>query len=261
MQPWMVDLFLVVVILGVTYALTSEGLWGAALVFFNLLFSVLIALNFYEPLATLIVTNASAMRGWADFICLAGLFLVSLVIFKVITESIAPLMVRFPMLVFQIGRLIFGLGGAVLTVGFLLLLLYTAPVHRKIMNALDYNAKPPFGMAVDRKLLGFFQWTTAYIMPSYASAEERDDPEFGRAKVFDPAGRWLLDHQNARPFPEGDSDRVPPPESEADTSGGGGGDQPAGGGDANAQAAANSESPRIPGGTAGAAAGLAPQGG
>ena len=40
-----------------TYALTSEGLWGAALMFFNVLFAGLIAFNFYEPLAELLVAN------------------------------------------------------------------------------------------------------------------------------------------------------------------------------------------------------------
>ena len=46
-----IDLIIAVLILGLTYVLTSEGLWGSALMFFNVLFAAMIAFNFYEPLA------------------------------------------------------------------------------------------------------------------------------------------------------------------------------------------------------------------
>ena len=52
-----VDLVVLGLIAGMTYALMSEGLWGAALMFFNVLFAALISFNFYEPLAQLIVDN------------------------------------------------------------------------------------------------------------------------------------------------------------------------------------------------------------
>ena len=262
MQPWMIDAFLVLMLLGITYALTSEGLWGAGLMFFNILFAVLVAMNFYEPLAQLLATNVSAMKDWSDFICLSALFLVSLVLFKTFTENVAPRMVRFPMGLYQVGRLVLGFGAASLTVGFLMLVLDTAPVHRKIAGVLDYQSKSPFNMALDRKLLGFFQWTTAFIFPTYGSADDPEDPygEFGRTKVFDPQGRWLLDHQNSRPFPSSGEGKVTDGAEEAPAAA-----APAEGaaGEAGGQAApgANADnSPRVPGGTAGAAAGLAPQG-
>ena len=46
-----------------TYALTSEGLWGAALMFFNVLFAGIIAFNFYEPLAALLVEQRRVRCG------------------------------------------------------------------------------------------------------------------------------------------------------------------------------------------------------
>jgi hypothetical protein len=255
MQLWMLDLFLVVLVLGITYALTSEGLWGAALIFFNVLFSALIALNFYETLAQLLANNVSSMKSWADFLCLSALFLVSLVALKTFTENVAPRIVRLPHLLYQLGRLVFGLGAGLLTVGFLMIVLDTAPVQRKVLGILDYKAKSPFGLALDRKVLGFFQWTTAYIFPSYVSSEERNDPEFRNAKVFDPDGGWLLRHQNARPFPEGKSvGRVPEPGGEEEAAPSTNSDNAS----TDSQASNNSDSPRVPGGTAGAAAGLAP---
>src|SRR4051812_1048399 len=101
-----VDLMIVGLILGMTYALMSEGAWGAALMFFNVLFAGLIAFNFYEPLATLLAGQVSAMAAWADMLCLMLLFVISLVILRIITESIAPAMVRFPTPIFHIGRVV-----------------------------------------------------------------------------------------------------------------------------------------------------------
>ena len=65
-----INLIVAVVILGVTYALASEGLWGAALMFFNVLFGGLIAFNFYEPLAKLLADNVPLLSGFADTACL-----------------------------------------------------------------------------------------------------------------------------------------------------------------------------------------------
>src|SRR4051812_45921766 len=110
--PVIIDLLLSGLILGLTYALMSEGLWGSALMFFNVLISSIVAFNFYEPLATLVATNVSFLSGLADTICLAAVFLVSLVLLRLTTESIAPSMVRFPPVVYNIGRIGFGLAGA-----------------------------------------------------------------------------------------------------------------------------------------------------
>jgi hypothetical protein len=206
MQPWMIDAVLTLLMLGMAYALYSEGLWGATLVFFNVLFASLIALNFYEPLAALLAKNVSAVANLADVLCLGVLFLVTLILFKVCTDSMAPTLVRFPGLVDQIGRLVFALAGSALTMAFLLVLLQTAPVHRKIFGVIDYKAAPPYGLGLDHKLLAFFQWTTGYIFPS---GGDYSDPEFGNANVFDRRGSWLIDHQNARPFPSSGEGMVP----------------------------------------------------
>jgi hypothetical protein len=196
-----VDLLIVVLILGMTWALMSEGLWGAALMFFNILFATLVAFNFYEMLAQLIVNNAGAWAtGFADTFCLAVLFLVTVVILRVATETLAPAMVRFPTPVYHLGRVAFGLAGATLTTAFLLVLFETAPVQKKLFGAINVDTKPPFGVGLDRHLLAFVQYSTGYPFARYGS--ERIDPygEFGDAHVFDAGGRWLIDHEEARPY-------------------------------------------------------------
>ena len=84
-----------VLIVGLTYVLTSEGLWGAALMFFNVLFGAMIAFNFYEPLAKLI-DSTGITWGFSDTLCMLGLFCVSVLLLRMTTETIAPAMVRFP---------------------------------------------------------------------------------------------------------------------------------------------------------------------
>lgn len=220
MPPVIVDLVIAGLILGLTYALMSEGLWGSALMFFNVLISAIVAFNFYEPLAALIATNASFLAGFADLICLAAIFLVSLVLLRLTTESIAPSMVRFPAVVYNIGRVSFGLAGATVTVAFLLLLFETAPVHKKVFTAVDYKYAPPFKMGIDREFLGFFQYTTGYIFANTGGVSNDPYREYPATTLFDPKADWLLKHQEARP---NGTETVLGGEPAAEGAGGGGG--------------------------------------
>jgi uncharacterized membrane protein required for colicin V production len=264
LQPWVIDISVVVLILGMTYALMSEGLWGAALMFFNALFAGLIAFNFYEPLAAMLSGSVSQLSGYADTLCLLVLFAVTLFILRLITDSIAPTMVRFPTPVYHIGRVLFALGGASVTMAILLLSFHTAPIHKKMFTAYTYEQKPPFGMGLDWKWLAFFQYTTGQTFANFGN-DPAPDPtgEYFDANVFDPQGRWLIDHQNARPY--GEEGTVPPPIKEEAPAGGAGGGGSAGGGGGSpggqgmpGPQAGGQSGPGIPGGTAGAAAGLAP---
>jgi hypothetical protein len=193
------DLVIVGLIAGLTWALTSEGLWGAVLMFFNVLFGGLIAFNFYEPLARLIDSTGIGW-GFSDTLSLLGLFIISTFLLRLITESLAPAMVRFPTPVYHLGRLFFGLAGAVVTVAILLVAFETAPVHKKILGVIDFNTKPPFGMGLDRKWLAFFQYTTGLVFAEHVPGSRDPFREYGDSKVFDPKAEWLLNHQEARPY-------------------------------------------------------------
>jgi len=200
MPPIVIDLVISVLILGMTYALISEGLWGSALMFFNVLFASMVAFNFYEPLAALLAQNLSFLSGFADTLCLMSLFLIVLVVLRLTTETLAPAMVRFPGAVYQIGRIFFGLAGATLTMAVLLLAFETAPVHKKVFTVVDYQSKPPFNLGIDSEFLGFFQRTTGEIFADYSSPTREPYSYYGNAKVFDPRGEWILNHQTARPY-------------------------------------------------------------
>ncbi len=191
--------------LGLTYVVTSEGLWGAALVFFNALFSAMIAFNFYEPLARL-VDSTGINWGFSDTLCMLGLFCVSLVAFRIITETIAPVMVRFPMPVYHVGRLAFGLGAAAVTMAVVILSFHAAPVHKKIFGSIDHTSKPPFGLGLDHLWLSFYQYETGAVFSNLGYGRRDPYRQYGHGgpvNLFDPKAEWLLLHYDARPYGEG----------------------------------------------------------
>jgi hypothetical protein len=201
-----VDLVISFLILLMTYAISSEGLWGAALMFFNVVFGGLIAFNFYEPLAKLIDSTGISW-GFSDALSLLLIFCVAVMLLRMTTETLAPAMVRFPTPIYQAGRFLFALATSVVTMAILILAFHTAPVHKEIFGAIDYKYKPPFGMGLDHHWLGFFQYNTGMVFAQYGSGSRDPYGEFGHfgnqrvlVRAFDPRATWLLDHQQARPY-------------------------------------------------------------
>lgn len=208
-----INLIIAGLVLGLMYALTSEGLWGSALMFFNVVFGGMIAFNFYEPLANLLDQTGIGW-GFSECLCLLVLFGVSVVALRLTTETLAPAMVRFPMPVYHAGRLVFGMAGACVTIAIIILAFETAPVHKKVFKAIDYKFRPPFGLAFDHQWLGFFQHETGDVFIQYGKGKPDPFKEHGQGhaiNLFDPHGRWLIDHQNKRPY----GTEVIPPEEEA----------------------------------------------
>jgi hypothetical protein len=250
-----VDLCFVALLGGITYALMSEGLWGSALMFFNVLFAALISFNFYEPLAQLIVDQAgpeSIISSFADSVCMMVLYVVSLLLLRLATETITPAMVRFPTPLYHLGRVVFGFGGAVIMIAMLLLGYQASPVQKKMLGVIDYKHAPFYKERFDRDFLAFFQYTTGYTFARNGAGDADPAREFpNRPMLFDPRGEWLLIHQQARPY---GTEMIP--EDSAET--GAAGATPGAGGAPGEAAPAGKPGPGIPGGTAGAAAGLAP---
>jgi hypothetical protein len=195
-----INLIIALLILGMTYALSSEGLWGAALMFFNVLFGGVIAFNFYEPLAKLLADNASFLAGFADTFCLLSLFIVATLILRLTTETLAPAMVRFPTPLFHLGRLFFALACSLATMAILLLGFDAAPVHKKVFGVIDYKTLVPFGLGLERQWLSFFQYTTGHVFVTHVPGSRDPFDQYGDAKVFDPRAEWLLVNQESRPF-------------------------------------------------------------
>jgi hypothetical protein len=202
------DVCLLALTAGIVYALMSEGLWGSALMFFNVLFASLITFNFYEPLAKLIIDQAGAdstVASFADSVTMMLLFATSLLLLRLTTESIAPSMVRFPTPLYHLGRVVFSVGGALIMVAMLMLGFEASPVQKTILGTWDYKYEPKVmgGERFDRDFLAFFQYTTGYTFPNNGSGPpDREFPD--RPRLFDAKADWLMTHQKARPYGVGD---------------------------------------------------------
>jgi hypothetical protein len=225
--PAVVDLIFAALILFMTYVVSSEGAWGAALLFFNVVFAGMIAFNFYEPLAQLIDSTGIGW-GFSDTLSMMLIFCVSLLLLRMITETIAPAQVRFPAAVFHVTRLVFALGTVLVTFSIILLAFHAAPIHKQMFGYITYDRRPPFGLGLDHHWLGFFQHTTGDIFARYGVGARDPYRSYGKTagnqlvpvQIFDPRGRWLLDRQEARPYGEGAILHAEPVAASADAAAG-----------------------------------------
>jgi hypothetical protein len=234
------NMVIFLVTLGVIYAVFSEGLWGSTLLLLDVVFAGMITLNYYEPLATLINEKSeAALGGFTDMLCFMGLLLVSLGTLRGLTTAMSNNLVRFPGLVDLLGRAVMAVLAGVLTMGLLLSGLYTAPVQKQILGSVDTidpEGGPPFQIAggFDRAWLKLFEFGSKN---AFASRDQDGAPN-----AFD-YDDWLAKLQNARPYGEAPSGEAVPTETAPGTT-----------------PTPGSTAPTVPGGTAGAAAGLAPTG-
>ncbi|MAT15739.1 MAG: hypothetical protein CMJ46_10785 [Planctomyces sp.] len=170
-----ISLILLVILAAVTWSVASEGPWGATIMFFSVVMSGLLALNYFEPLAA---SLSSALPGtWqmhADFLSLLGIFTVSLVLFRVATLYLLPNYIEVHAMVFEGARWFFGGLTGYIAMGFILLSLHTAPLPREFLGFRP-EAKNFFGAtAPDRQWLGFMQYLS-----------ERNFAKFGTPRIFD----------------------------------------------------------------------------
>ncbi|MDR1492862.1 MAG: hypothetical protein LBT05_09090 [Planctomycetaceae bacterium] len=74
----------------------GDGLWGTILLSFNLVFSTLLALNFYEPIGKAIASSVPIGLFYWDSLVYILLLLITFIIFTLITDKLSRVMVKFP---------------------------------------------------------------------------------------------------------------------------------------------------------------------
>ncbi len=213
---WVIDVVLLLLVLGFTYVVSSEGLWGAALMWVNVMFGGLVAFSLYEPCAAFLDNNVGFMKSFSDMVCLIVLFSIAFTAFRLGSDALGPRMVRFPGWLFHVGRLAFGGATAWYFVGMLLCIAQTAPIHKQFLGY-QWERHAFWGLGIDRFWLGFVQATTGRYF------------EWGRRPGFDRDSSFIVRYHRARPF--GDPDTEMPGFRPAPGGGGaaGGAGAPAGG--------------------------------
>lgn len=182
----MIDVALLVVLALVTWNVAAEGAWGAASLFLCVVFSGLIAMNFFEPLANYLEVWLGpdwAMRLY--FISLLVLFGGSVFLLRLLAERLVPSFIAVEGRLYDVCRFGFALMTGYVTIAFLLAALHTAPMPREFLGFTP-ERKNFFGMtAPDREWLGLVQYISEKSMRS------SDDD-----RIFDGAKFEVAEHTN-----------------------------------------------------------------
>jgi len=165
----MIDIILLIIFAVVTWCVASEGAWGAALMLLTVLFSGLLAMNFFEPFANFLESNFSNSPDWMyrwDIIALIGLFAAFVMVIRTILENLLPTFIIVQPITFEAVRWTCGVATGYVVMAFFLTSLHTAPLPREFIgfkperrNFLNFSAP-------DRQWLGFTQYVSERVFPN-----------------------------------------------------------------------------------------------
>ena len=165
----MIDILLLAILAAVTWCVASEGAWGAAFMLLTVVFSGLLAMNFFEPLANFLENSVNNSPDWHyrwDMIALVGLFVAFVLLLRTALEKLMPTLVLVHPLAFDGVRWACGLATGYVVMAFLLTALHTAPLPREFIGFTP-ERKNLFNMAApDRQWLGLTQYVSERAFPN-----------------------------------------------------------------------------------------------
>jgi uncharacterized membrane protein required for colicin V production len=166
---------MLVIFFAVVATCFAEGMWSNAVRLVNVITAGLLAVNFYEPLATALDKWQHSYTYLWDFLALWALFSVFLLVFRELTDRVSRVKVRFLKVADRIGGVVFSIWIGYAMICFTLMTLHTAPLGKNFLFegfSTQKDARMFFGMAApDRDWLGFTQKMST---GAFAGAEEFD---------------------------------------------------------------------------------------
>jgi hypothetical protein len=187
-------ILLVVILFACVAMLYNEGIWSNALRLINVIMAALLATNFFEPVARWLDDMVPSCTYVWDFLSLWVLFAVFVTVFRLLTDQISQVKVRFLGIVDQIGGAFLAVWIAWVMVCFTTMTLHTAPLSRNFLFG-GFNAEERMfmGFAPDRQWLGFMQKMSMGTFSSSARAGEPDEKY-----VFDPRSVFVINYSTRR---------------------------------------------------------------
>ena len=186
-MSFLLPLILFVILFATMALLYNEGMWNNAIRLINVVTAALLATSLFEPVARALDGMNSTFTFFWDFIALWLIFLVSSLVFRLLTGFASNVKVRFLKIADQIGGGVFALWVGWVLVSFTLTTLHTAPLARNFMfGGFRPGEKMFVGMAPDQQWLGFVQQVSK-------GAFSRGTPV-----VFDPSGKFISNYASRR---------------------------------------------------------------
>ncbi len=151
--------FLMIVIMFACLAsLYTEGIWGNAIRLINVVTSALLATNFFEPVADWMEGMAPSYTYVVDFVALWGLFALFMIVFRLATDLLSRVKVRFLKIADQIGSIVLAFWIGWVMVCFTATSLHVAPLaHKPLWGSFQAENRMLFDTAPDRQWLAFTQ--------------------------------------------------------------------------------------------------------
>jgi uncharacterized membrane protein required for colicin V production len=155
---YLLPFFMFIVMLACIGWCYPDGLWSNAIRLVNTVTAALVATNFFEPVARWLDSVGSSYTYLWDFLALWGLFALTTVVLRALTDSISRVKVKFLKLADRIGSGILSIWIGWVMVCFTMATLHTAPLSRNFLfNGFQPKSRMIMGLAPDRLWLGFMQ--------------------------------------------------------------------------------------------------------
>lgn len=195
-------LFVVFLLIGT--ACWFQGLWSCAINVINLLLAMLIATNFYEPLATLVEGYAAGASPYIlDGIFLWVLFAISYIILRMITHGLSEHNVQFIKPVELVGRSLLAIWCGWLFVCFTAFSMMISPIGGDAWDSPE--AKSFLFMAPEQQWLSFAQSRSRGALSRgkfEPLAKTHPDDAAMNVEAFDPMSEYTYKYQARRKLAE-----------------------------------------------------------
>ncbi len=209
---WLTILFLLI-FTGCLAALYTEGMWGNAIRLINVVTAALLATNYWEPAARWLEGFSEFLATctyFCDFLALWGLFVVFMVVFRLITDTLSRVKVRFLKIADRIGSVVFAVWIGWVMVCFTAMSLHMAPMGRNFFfGGFVPEQRAERFLCPEMKWLGFMQKQSRGALCRTAKKEDiQREPawENDKTRTFDPRGEFMPKYATRRAKLEGYND-------------------------------------------------------
>jgi len=186
---------LLVIFIACVALLFTEGMWSNAIRLINTITSALLAINFFEPVAAWLDGFQPSYTYFWDFIAIWMVFIVSMVLLSIATNSVSKVKVKFLGIVDRVGGTIFAMWIGWVVVCFAAVTFHTAPLARNFLGGgFQPEQRMLFGLAPDRQWLGFSQQMSLGTFSRSATPDESKTEKY----VFDPRAEFMPKYATRR---------------------------------------------------------------